>query len=199
MREDRIETGWLPGVRRVPSPNCDARPERCRPDLLIIHCISLPPGEYGGPWIDRLFTNRLDPAAHPFFARIEHLRVSAHLLIRRQGELVQYVPLHRRAWHAGLSRFQGRRRLNDNSLGIELEGTEGADFTDAQYRALSAVTVRIMRIFPEITPERITGHSNVAPGRKTDPGPGFNWFRFRQGLQAMRGMGSAPSLETGQF
>lgn len=179
-------TDWIPGARRRPSPNCDDRPPGCEPSLLIIHCISLPPGQFGGDDVDRLFTNRLDPADHPFYAEIQGLRVSAHLFIRRDGTLVQYVPLHRRAWHAGRSRFQGRRACNDLSIGIELEGTEDSDYTIAQYRVLAATAVAIQSAYPRITPERCTGHSNIAPGRKTDPGPGFNWFRFRQGLQNAR-------------
>ena len=152
----------------------------------MIHCISLPPGEFGGDDVDRLFTNRLDPDAHPFYAEIRHLRVSAHLFIGRDGELVQYVPLHLRAWHAGRSRFQGRRACNDISIGIELEGTETGDYTAAQYRVLAATAVAVREVYPRITPERCTGHSHIAPGRKTDPGPGFNWFRFRQGMHNAR-------------
>jgi len=149
-------------------------------ELLVIHCISLPPGELGGPWIDALFQNRLHPGAHPFFGSIAGLRVSAHLLIRGDGELVQYVPLDRRAWHAGASSFRGRPNCNDFSVGIELEGTEDRPFSDAQYVVLAHTTRQIMARYPALTPERIAGHSEIAPGRKTDPGPCFDWARYRR-------------------
>jgi AmpD protein len=176
--------GWLAGARRVPSPNCDARPQRARISLLVIHGISLPPGEFGGPWIDALFTNQLDPEAHPAFAPIAALRVSAHLLIRRDGRVTQYVPFARRAWHAGVSRFDGRERCNDFSIGIELEGTDTRRYTTRQYRRLATVIARIRRRYPEITSSRIVGHSDIAPGRKTDPGPAFDWRRLRTLLAA---------------
>jgi AmpD protein len=169
----------LPNARQRPSPNQDERPEGCTVDLLVIHNISLPPGEFGGAWIDDFFLNRLEPSAHPYFEQISDLRVSSHLLIRRDGELIQYVPLDRRAWHAGASLFQDRERCNDFSIGIELEGTDETPFTDDQYRTLSRVTRRIMHIYPGITKERITGHSDIARGRKTDPGAAFDWDRFR--------------------
>jgi len=183
--EERIERaeGLLAEARQRPSPNCDQRPPGSVIDLLVIHSISLPPGEFGGPWIDRLFLNRLDPTAHPYFREIAPLRVSAHLLIRRSGELIQYVPLHLRAWHAGVSEFHGRSRCNDFSIGIELEGSDRAPFEDAQYLVLQRLSRRLMTRYPQITPERITGHSDIAPGRKTDPGPRFDWERFRQGLE----------------
>ncbi|MBW4953645.1 1,6-anhydro-N-acetylmuramyl-L-alanine amidase AmpD, partial [Klebsiella pneumoniae] len=136
--------------------------------LLVVHNISLPPGEFGGPWIDALFTGTLDPAAHPYFADIAHLRVAAHCLIRRDGEIVQYVPFDKRAWHAGLSCWQGRENCNDFSIGIELEGTDTLAYTDAQYQALQEITRLLMQHYP-ITPARITGHSDIAPERKTDP------------------------------
>jgi len=158
-----------------PSPNWDERPDGAVVDLLVIHNISLPPGEFGGPWIDDLFMNRLDPRAHPYFREIADLRVSAHLLIRRDGQLIQYVPLDRRAWHAGQSNFCGRERCNDFSIGIELEGSDDLPFTDAQYDTLILATREIQNQFPLITRERVTGHSDVAPGRKTDPGPRFDW------------------------
>lgn len=173
-----IEAGWLEGARRVPSPHCDARPEGAPVDLVLVHGISLPPGEYGGPWIDALFAGRLDPEAHPYFRTLAGLRVSAHLLIRRDGELVQYVPLHRRAWHAGESEFKGRRACNDFSVGIELEGTDDEAYTGRQYRRLAQVLRQIMGHYPAITSERIAGHCDVAPGRKTDPGPLFDWDRL---------------------
>lgn len=174
--------GWLPRARRCPSPNQDPRPAGCPVDLLVIHNISLPPDEFGGPWIEDLFLNRLDPDAHPYFAEIAGLTVSSHLLIRRDGELVQFVPLDARAWHAGASCFEGRERCNDFAIGIELEGSDHQPFTDAQYDTLVQVTRDIMARYPDIRPERIAGHSDIAPGRKTDPGPHFDWVRYRNAL-----------------
>lgn len=171
---------WLEGARRVPSPNCDARPAGASIDLLVVHGISLPPGEFGGPNIDALFTNRLDPGAHPYFADICALRVSAHALVRRDGSIVQYVPFGLRAWHAGESSFAGRARCNDYSIGIELEGTDIEPYTDAQYVCLARLARLLMATWPGITRERIVGHADIAPGRKTDPGPAFNWGRLRR-------------------
>ncbi len=148
----------------------------------MIHGISLPPDEYGGPWIDHLFTNRLDSGAHPYFEEIQGLRVSSHLLIRRDGELVQYVPLHLRAWHCGISCFAGRERCNDFSIGIELEGSDEVPYAEAQYATLARVVALIQEAFPAITPERIVGHCDIAPERKTDPGPAFDWARLRTAL-----------------
>ena len=176
------ERGWLEGTEHRPSPNRDPRPAGSIVDLLVIHNISLPPGEFGGPWIDALFHNRLDPAAHPYFEEIKDLRVSSHLLIRRDGHLVQYVPLHLRAWHAGRSSFRGRAHCNDFSIGIELEGTDTLPYEDAQYATLAGATRQIMRLYPGITRDRMTGHSTIAPGRKTDPGPAFDWARFHAGI-----------------
>ena len=138
----QLNGGWLVEARRVPSPHHDSRPDNETPSLLVVHNISLPPGEFGGPWIDALFSGTLDPNAHPFFAEIAHLRVSAHCLIRRDGEIVQYVPFDKRAWHAGVSSYRGRERCNDFSIGIELEGTDTLAYTDAQYQQLVAVTPR---------------------------------------------------------
>jgi AmpD protein len=152
--------------------------------LLVIHNISLPPGQFGGPWIEQLFQNRLDPEAHPYFGPIASVPVSAHLLIRRDGESLQFVDLRRRAWHAGRSDFMGRQACNDFSIGIELEGADTIPFTDAQYNRLTATSVEIMRRFPKITPARVVGHSDIAPGRKTDPGPAFDWPRYRAMLAA---------------
>jgi N-acetyl-anhydromuramoyl-L-alanine amidase len=177
-------TGLLAAARQVASPNQDDRPPGSAPELIVIHSISLPPGEFGGPWIDRLFTNRLDPAAHPYFAEIAGLRVSAHLLIRRDGELVQYVPFHRRAWHAGASCWHGRERCNDFSVGIELEGTDTSDYTTAQYRRLAAAVRALCRAYPTLSPRRLAGHSDIAPGRKSDPGPGFEHARLARWLSA---------------
>jgi AmpD protein len=169
---------WLNGAVRRPSPNHDRRPPGTEIDLLVIHNISLPPGEFGGPWIDDLFLNRLDPAAHPYFAHIAQLRVSAHLLIRRDGSLTQYVPLALRAWHAGKSSFQGRPDCNGYSIGIELEGSDDQPFEDAQYDRLTRVTREIMALYPAISKDHISGHADIAPGRKTDPGPCFDWQRY---------------------
>ena len=160
----------------------DERPPGGRVDLLVIHSISLPPGEFGGPWIDDLFMNRLDPEAHPYFREIAGLRVSCHLLIRRDGRMIQYVPLNRRAWHAGVSSFCGREGCNDFSIGIELEGADDRPFTDAQYAALTRATRQIVTRYPAITKSRITSHAAIAPQRKTDPGPHFDWPRYLDSL-----------------
>ncbi|WNN45124.1 1,6-anhydro-N-acetylmuramyl-L-alanine amidase AmpD [Winslowiella toletana] len=177
----QLQDGWIVGVKQVPSPHFNSRPADEEPSLLVVHNISLPPGEFGGPYIDALFTGQLDASAHPFFAGIAQLRVSAHCLIRRDGEIVQYVPFHLRAWHAGISRWQGRENCNDFSVGVELEGTDILPYTDAQYQALQQITALLMQHYP-LTVERITGHSDIAPERKTDPGPAFDWELFRHGL-----------------
>lgn len=174
--------GLLAEARQAASPNRDQRPRGGTIDLLVIHNISLPPRQFGGPWIEHLFLNRLDPDGHPYFAAIANVRVSAHLLIRRDGELVQFVDLYQRAWHAGQSSFAGRSACNDYSIGIELEGSDDVPFTDAQYDRLAGVTRSIRTRFPAIVPSRITGHSDIAPGRKTDPGPAFDWMRYRATL-----------------
>ena len=178
VMDQRIVNGWLQGVRRVPSPNCDARPAGADIDLLIVHGISLPPGEYGGEWIDAFFTNCLDPEAHPYFGSICTLRVSAHLLIRRDGMLTQYVPFDKRAWHAGDSEFDGRAACNDFSIGVELEGCDDQAYDKRQYRALADLARVLMKAYPGITAERIVGHCHVAPQRKTDPGQAFEWPRL---------------------
>ena len=166
--------GRVAGARYVASPNCDARPAGTRISLLVLHSISLPPGRYGGDAIERLFTNRLDALAHPYFRGIAHMRVSAHFLVRRDGALVQFVPLAKRAWHAGVSRWRGAERCNDFSVGVELEGTERARFSDAQYRCLG----RLARALAARLPLRAcAAHSDVAPGRKRDPGAHFEWAR----------------------
>jgi N-acetyl-anhydromuramoyl-L-alanine amidase len=174
-----IRRGLLEGVRRVDSPNCDERPAGTPIELLVVHGISLPPGEFGGASIDALFTNTLDPAAHPYFRQIQGLRVSSHLLIGRDGALTQYVPFHRRAWHAGVSCWRGRERCNDFSIGIELEGDGEHRFTDAQYRVLSRLARALAVRYPL---SHATGHSDIAPGRKVDPGPHFDWDRFLSSL-----------------
>ncbi len=168
--------GWLPVAKCEPSPNFDARPQGVVVDLIVIHAISLPPDEFGGPGIVELFTNRLDPAAHPYYASICSLTVSAHFLIRRDGELIQFVGCEQRAWHAGVSSWRGRSACNDFSLGIELEGCDSAAFTDAQYRVLATLLDELCVRYPIAD---IVGHSDIAPGRKTDPGPHFDWPRLR--------------------
>ncbi len=170
--------GVLSNALFHPSPNQDARPDGVAVDLLVIHNISLPPGEFGGPWIDDLFHNRLTPETHPYFAEIADLKVSAHLLIRRDGELTQHVPFTHRAWHAGQSSFEGRERCNDFSIGIELEGTDDLPYTQEQYQTLANAIRSIIEEYPAITASRIVGHSDIAPGRKTDPGPAFDWPRL---------------------
>jgi AmpD protein len=168
--------GWLVEARQAPSPNCDPRPEGEAPSLIVIHNISLPPGEFGGNAVEALFTNRLDWEAHPYYQGIRGLEVSAHFFIRRDGELVQFVPCSMRAWHAGASNWCGRERCNDFSIGIELEGTDDQPFTDAQYARLGELTQALRNTYP-IT--GIVGHADIAPGRKTDPGPHFDWARYR--------------------
>jgi AmpD protein len=179
-------SGLMPAARQVPSPNHDPRPEGVAPDLVVVHGISLPPGEFGGPWIDALFTNALDPAAHPYFAEVASLRVSAHFLVRRDGTVVQYVPVTRRAWHAGPSSHCGRERCNDFSIGIELEGADDVPYAPAQYRALAHLVAALRRWSPALAMAPIVGHSDVAPGRKTDPGPAFDWGLLAQSLEAVR-------------
>ncbi len=172
------ETGLLQKARQCPSPNCDERSQAVT-DLLVIHNISLPPGQFGGPYIDALFSNTLDPLVDDYFAGLTSLRVSAHLLIRRDGEVVQYVPFHRRAWHAGVSSYCGREACNDFSIGIELEGTDEQPYQEIQYEVLADVVVNLINTYPDISAERIVGHADIAPGRKTDPGMAFNWSHFR--------------------
>lgn len=176
------EAGWLTGARRVPSPNQDARPAGMDIDLVVVHAISLPPDEFGGPYIEQLFTNTLDCTAHPYFAGLRDLRVSAHFFIARDGALCQFVDLFARAWHAGVSRWAGRERCNDFSVGIELEGCDTRPFAEAQYQALAVLLDELFRRLPALETARVVGHSDVAPGRKTDPGPHFDWARARRGL-----------------
>ncbi len=167
----------------IPSPHFDTRPEGETIDLLVIHNISLPPSQFGTSGIRDLFTGRLNPDAHPFYKEISGLKVSAHCVIYRTGEIEQFVPFEHRAWHAGVSCFQGRRRCNDFSIGIELEGTDTLPYTDAQYDTLNQVCEFIIKRYPRITLGRIVGHNDIAPGRKTDPGEAFDWARFRTGLK----------------
>lgn len=161
-----------------PSPNRDTRPPGTIIDLLVVHGISLPPGEFGGDAITRLFCNTLDPEEHPAYAGLKGVRVSAHVLINRRGTITQYVAFGERAWHAGESRHEERTACNDFSIGIELEGTDETPYEDAQYDTLAALTHALMRHYPAIRPERIVGHADIAPARKTDPGPAFDWPRF---------------------
>jgi len=177
------DNGRVPQARFIASPNFDPRPEGMAVELLVIHNISLPPQQYGGNGIVELFTNRLNPDEHPYYRDIHHLRVSAHFLIRRDGELLQFVQCDQRAWHAGLSSWQGRERCNDFSIGIELEGLEGSGFEEAQYRQLA----RLLRVLAARYPlAEAVGHEDVAPGRKADPGPGFDWPRLRRLLRRRR-------------
>jgi N-acetyl-anhydromuramoyl-L-alanine amidase len=172
-------TGLLTGVRQVLSPHFDARPKGVAPELIVVHGISLPGGEFGGPWIDHLFAGDLPPDAHPSFRETAALRVSAHVVIRRDGGITQYVPFGMRAWHAGQSQYQGRSGCNDFSIGIELEGTDEIPYADAQYESLAALVRVLLTTYPTLSAERIAGHSDIAPGRKTDPGLVFEWARFR--------------------
>ena len=174
--------GVLGAASYIPSPNFDDRPDGASIDLLVVHNISLPPGEFGGPGIIELFTNRLDPNAHPYYRQIADAKVSSHFLIRRDGELIQFVPCSRRAWHAGLSEWQGRSRCNDFSVGVELEGTDDQTFADSQYATLAALASVLLATYPI---RDCVGHSDIAvpPGRKSDPGPHFDWDRFRAMLE----------------
>ncbi|HEY3488338.1 MAG TPA: 1,6-anhydro-N-acetylmuramyl-L-alanine amidase AmpD [Gammaproteobacteria bacterium] len=177
-----VKTGLLEQARQMPSPNFNERPAGARPELIVIHNISLPPGEFGGSAIDEFFTNCLDCSLHPYFREIEGMQVSSHLLIRRDGEIVQYVPFSRRAWHAGVSRYKGRENCNDFSIGIELEGTDELPYAEKQYRRLTEVVSCLLGTYDSLNSQDIVGHSDIAPGRKTDPGPGFDWPYFRRQL-----------------
>ncbi len=174
-----LEAGLLLDATQCASPNCDARPPGVEADLIVVHGISLPPGEFGGPWIDRLFTNQLPADAHPYFAQIADTRVSSHLAIKRTGAVTQYVKFTDRAWHAGKSRFAGREACNDFSIGIELEGTDTLAYDAAQYHALADVIAALCRAYPLLSTDRVVGHSDIAPGRKSDPGPAFDWPHAR--------------------
>jgi AmpD protein len=176
------QTGLIDPATQCESPNSDPRPDGCAPEMIVLHGISLPPGEFGGPEIEQLFTNRLDWNAHPYFGEIRGLEVSSHLLIRRDGELVQFVPFTERAWHAGESSFRGRHRCNDHAIGIELEGEDETPYADAQYDTLQRVVAAILEAYPAITAREIAGHCDVSPGRKNDPGPAFDWLRLYDGL-----------------
>jgi AmpD protein len=174
--------GLLEPARQCASPNCDERPDSAEPTMIVVHGISLPPGQFGGPEIEALFTNKLDWDAHPYFGEIRGLEVSSHLLIRRDGSVVQFVPFDARAWHAGESCFRGQHRCNDFSIGIELEGEDETPYDDRQYEALQGVILALCAAYPRISPREVAGHCDIAPGRKTDPGPAFDWFRLYDGL-----------------
>jgi AmpD protein len=178
MRVD-VSTGLLVGVKQVLSPYFDERPAGTVTDLIVLHGISLPPGEFGGPWVARLFTGNLPANAHPSFVERASLRVSAHLLIRRDGEVVQFVSFNHRSWHAGRSSWQGREACNDYSIGIECEGADDVPYESAQYATLRTLLPMLLEAYSRITPDRIVGHSDVAPGRKTDPGASFDWRQVR--------------------
>jgi len=186
MADLRVDTksGMLHGVRQIASPNFDSRPAGVDADLIVVHGISLPPGEFGGPWIDRLFTNSLPIHEHPYFAVAASGRVSAHLCIRRDGAVTQYVRFTDRAWHAGESCYQGRQACNDFSIGVELEGVDTLPYDDGQYQALADIVAALCAAYPSLHPARLTGHSDIAPGRKTDPGPAFDWPRARRMIAA---------------
>ncbi len=177
------EIGQIEPARQSPSPNHDERPADDAPGLLVVHGISLPPGKFGGPEVEQLFTNTLDWDAHPYFDEIRDLRVSSHLLIRRDGELIQFVPFTHRAWHAGDSFFRGRSCCNDFSLGVELEGEDGTPYTDEQYAVLIGVTNALLASYPCLTARKIAAHSDISAGRKTDPGPAFDWLRLYDGVR----------------
>ncbi|WP_460232248.1 1,6-anhydro-N-acetylmuramyl-L-alanine amidase AmpD [Aurantivibrio plasticivorans] len=174
----QIRHGWLEPAVHVTSPNYDSRPVSCEVDLLVIHNISLPPGQFGGGEIEQLFCNTLACEDHPYFERLRGLRVSSHLLIERTGRVIQFVSFNDRAWHAGKSLFDGREACNDFAIGIELEGADDIPYTPEQYRQLSAITQTLMQVYPGIDKRSIVGHCDIAPGRKTDPGPAFEWARF---------------------
>ena len=182
MDSFKIQNHLLHPARHEPSPNHSERPTGTNVDLLVVHNISLPPGEFGNGCVDDLFCNRLDHSAHPYFLTLMDLKVSAHLFIDRHGEITQYVPFDRKAWHAGRSSFMGRENCNEYSIGIELEGTDDTPYTDLQYQVLVKVTFALMRAYPGITPERVVGHQDIAPDRKTDPGPSFDWHRLKAGI-----------------
>lgn len=173
------DTGLLDDCVQCPSPNRDARPDNTPVELIVIHSISLPPGEYGNDSIELFFQNKLDKNAHPYFKEIHQMHVSSHVVIKRNGEIIQFVPFNQRAWHAGKSNFQGRKCCNDFSIGIELEGTDIDSFEDIQYEKLAELTSELQKNYPEII-NNIMGHNDIAPGRKTDPGTGFNWEKFKQ-------------------
>jgi AmpD protein len=179
-----LDSGLMRGAAQIASPNRDLRPPGVEADLIVVHGISLPPGEFGGPWIDRLFTNTLPADVHPYFAEIGARRVSSHLVVRRDGALTQYVKFTERAWHAGNSFYEGRKACNDFSIGVELEGADTVPYEEAQYSALAGAVAVLCAAYPRLSPDRLVGHSDIAPGRKTDPGPAFDWPRARHLIRA---------------
>jgi AmpD protein len=186
-------SGWFRGVNALVSPNFDSRPANCPIDLVVIHAISLPPGQFGGHCIDRFFQNQLDVSGHHFFRSIAEVRVSAHLLVERDGHAKQFVSTVERAWHCGESNFCGRRACNDFSVGIELEGCDEQNFTSPQYETLAKLVSELVVSFPAITEQRIVGHSDIAPARKTDPGPYFEWTRMHDRIRELSRLRGAPS------
>lgn len=189
MRVDR-SAGRLSGVRFVPSPHQEARPPGAAVELVVLHGISLPPHRFGGPWIEDLFLGRLDPGGHPYFAEVAHLRVAPHLLVRRGGAVTQYVPFHRRAWHAGVSSWRGRSDCNDFSVGIELEGSSRFPYTPLQYRHLAEILAALAAAYPRLRqPDRVVGHAEVAPGRKEDPWETFDWAHLGRLVRPSLGSG----------
>ena len=183
----KFTDGWLSAGHRVRSPNYDDRPNGMIPELIVLHGISLPPGKYGGPGIEELFTNSLNPEDHPYYIHIAHIRVSAHFLIRRQGELLQFVSTKDRAWHAGQSCWGQRTNCNDFSIGVELEGCDTEPYTENQYITLAALVSVLQNQYPQIRHDAIVGHSEIAPGRKTDPGPSFDWKKLKWRVKSCRG------------
>lgn len=179
-----LTSGLLAEARQHASPNCDSRPDESDISLIVIHGISLPPGQFGEHYIDQLFTNSLDANEHPYFKEIDGLKVSAHLLIRRQGDIVQYVPFTKRAWHAGVSCFEQRECCNDFSIGIEMEGEDNTPYTDAQYQTLAKVIKQLVKAYPKLNEKTIVGHCDIAPGRKTDPGEAFDWGLLKKLISA---------------
>ena len=189
-----IHTGLLEEARKIMSPNADDRPPNAKPELVVIHNISLPPNEFGTPWVNDFFLNKLDPKVHPYFEQIHQMRVSTHLYIRRTGEIIQYVPFTKRAWHAGKSCYGHRENCNDFSIGIELEGADHIPYEEAQYSALVDVITTLCTHYPELDTTSVVGHSDIAPGRKTDPGPAFDWIYFRKRLNRDR-IGSSGTID----
>ncbi len=190
----KVIDNWLDCAEKVFSPNYNARPSHDDISLIVIHCISLPPGEFGGNTVTQLFTNSLDPSEHPYFNKIDRLRVSAHLFIRRAGEIIQYVPFHKRAWHAGVSSYAGRVDCNDFSIGIELEGTGHTPYTEEQYSQLAELIQVLLAHYPSLSPERIAGHSTISPGRKQDPGDSFDWEKLFRMLEEKNCRTGSPAL-----
>lgn len=177
------QSGKLRNVSFIESPNCDERSSEEDINLIVVHGISLPPNEFGGDGVRQLFTNQLDPAEHPYYKSIHQLKVSAHAFIRRDGEIIQFVPFHKRAWHAGLSEYKGRCQCNDFSIGIELEGADDIPYTSSQYSALTSLINSLWQAYPHIQKEDLVGHSDIAPGRKTDPGESFDWQKLHDLLK----------------